>query len=149
VDDTEFWEHCWANDLDGSPLYYGLFLDRKPMRCAAALAVIARAAPGGVVFHCGSGRDRAGLIAMLLLALVDVPPADIAADYELSNICLRAAWAARGMEDESREIDEILARRDTSAGALVLELLGRLDVRAYLRDAGLGEAELDMLQARL
>jgi protein-tyrosine phosphatase len=25
VEDTEFWDYCWRNELDGSPLYYGRF----------------------------------------------------------------------------------------------------------------------------
>jgi protein-tyrosine phosphatase len=30
VADSAFWAYCWANDLDGSPLYYQLFLNHKP-----------------------------------------------------------------------------------------------------------------------
>ena len=48
------------------------------------LTAIADARPGGVLFHCMGGRDRTGMITMLVLALVGVAPEDIAADYELS-----------------------------------------------------------------
>jgi protein-tyrosine phosphatase len=147
--DTEFWDHCWSNDLDGSPLYYQPFLDRKADRCAAAVAAIARAAPGGVVLHCGGGRDRTGLISLLLLALVRVEPEDIVSDYELSNVRLRAFWAARGEPDESREIEAILARKKTSARALVLELLSSLDADACLRTAGLPDADVAAIRTRL
>jgi protein-tyrosine phosphatase len=81
VDDTAFWEHCWANDLDGSAPYYQPFLDHTPERCAAAVAAIARAAPGGVVFHCGLGRDHSSLVTLLLLALAGVAPDAIAAGW--------------------------------------------------------------------
>ncbi len=40
-----------------------------------ALAVIAQAPPGTLLFHCVAGKDRTGLIAALLLALADVEPA--------------------------------------------------------------------------
>ena len=44
-------------------------LPRFPERSAAVLSAIARAEPGGVVFHCGGGRDRAGQVTLLLLGL--------------------------------------------------------------------------------
>jgi hypothetical protein len=147
--DTEFWDHCWSNDLEGSPLYYQPFLDRKAERCAAAVAAIARAEPGGVVLHCGGGRDRTGLISLLLLALVRVEPEDIVSDYELSNVRLRALWAARGEPDESSEIEAILARKKTSARALVLEVLSSLDADACLRTAGLPDADVAAIRTRL
>jgi protein-tyrosine phosphatase len=149
VGDTELWQHIWDEELDGTPLYYRPFLDRKPERCAAAVAAIARAEPGGVVFHCGAGRDRTGLVTVLLLALVGVPPEEIAADYDLSNPRLGPMWAARGLEDQYAEIEAILARRNTTAHALLLDLLASLDVDAYLHAAGLGDDDLAALRDRL
>jgi protein tyrosine/serine phosphatase len=52
-----------------------------PERAAAVLDAIATAPPGAVLFHCESGRDRTGLIALLLLAAADVEPEDIVTDY--------------------------------------------------------------------
>jgi protein tyrosine/serine phosphatase len=81
-DDPEY--STWkATGRLATPLYYSGFLERWPDRCAAAVAAVARAESGGVVVHCGRGRDRTGLIVMLLLALVGVPPEDIAADYAI------------------------------------------------------------------
>jgi hypothetical protein len=113
------------------------------------VAAIARAEPGGVVLHCGGGRDRTGLISLLLLALVRVEPEDIVSDYELSNVRLRALWAARGEPDESSEIEAILARKKTSARALVLEVLSSLDADACLRTAGLPDADVAAIRTRL
>ncbi|HYM57900.1 MAG TPA: tyrosine-protein phosphatase, partial [Solirubrobacteraceae bacterium] len=45
-------------------------LDRFPERSAAVLSAIAGAKPGGVAFHCSGGKDRAGQITMLLLAII-------------------------------------------------------------------------------
>ena len=149
VDDQEFWERCWANDLDGSPLYYGPFLDRKPERCAAAVAAIARAEPGGVAFHCGAGRDRTGLLSLLVLALVGAGPEEIVSDYELSNVRLLRFWAEHDEPDQAAEIEGILTRRNTSSRALLLEILASLDVERYLTGAGLGEDELAAVRVRL
>ncbi|MEV4898684.1 tyrosine-protein phosphatase, partial [Nonomuraea sp. NPDC055795] len=95
ADDTRFWTYLWDNELDGSPLYYRLFLERKARQCAAA---VARAGPGGVLIHCGLGRDRTGLIAMLLLALAGAGPDHIAADYEQSIPRLPRLFAALGID---------------------------------------------------
>jgi protein-tyrosine phosphatase len=62
----------------------------------AALEIIA-AADAPVVFHCASGKDRTGLLAALVLALLDVPVETIAADFaltELATASLRARWLA-------------------------------------------------------
>ncbi len=43
-------------------------------------------APGeAVLFHCRGGKDRTGLVAALLLEALDVAPAEILADFMLSN----------------------------------------------------------------
>lgn len=64
---------------------YLAFLERYPAAFAAALAAIADAPRGAVVVHCRAGQDRTGLIAALLLRLVDVEPGDVAADFALSG----------------------------------------------------------------
>ena len=147
--DTDFWEACWAEELDGSPLYYRSFLELKPERCAAAIVAAAGAGPGGIVIHCGAGRDRTGLISVLLLALAGVVPEDIVADYELSNVRLQRLWARQGEDDQSAVIAEILRRKNTSARELLLDLLASFDVEAYLRSAGLGDDDLAAVRARL
>ncbi len=50
-----------------------------------------------LVFHCHSGKDRAGLLAMLVLALVGVGEDDIVADFALTELAterLVAEWHA-------------------------------------------------------
>lgn len=101
-EDREFWNIWDSGPQFGTPLYYRPHLERFPERSAAVIAAIARAEPGGVAFHCGGGRDRAGQVTMLLLALVGVAPDDIATDYALSAERLPARYAARGEEDQGR-----------------------------------------------
>jgi protein-tyrosine phosphatase len=110
---------------------------------------VAHAAPGGVVFHCGGGRDRTGLVALVVLALVGVVPEDIASDYELSNLRLPPFWAARREDDQRPLIDEILARKRTSARALLFDILASLDAEDYLHSGGLREHELAAVRGRL
>jgi hypothetical protein len=149
TEDREFWS-VWQNGPQfGTPLYYGPHLERLPERSAAAIAAIARAQPGGVAFHCAGGRDRAGQVAMLVLALVGVAPADIAADYALSDERLRARYAARGEDDQGPALAAFLAERGTTAGEVIAELLAGVDVEARLRAAGLTEADVAALRRRL
>jgi protein-tyrosine phosphatase len=147
--DTAMWQYFWDNGLDGSPLYYRPFLERKPERCAAAVTAVARAAPGGVVIHCGLGRDRTGLVSMLLLALAGVTPEAIADDYALSADRLPARWSARGEQDETAEIDNLLRRAGTTARASLLATLAWLEPDSYLRAAGLTDADLVAVRSRL
>ncbi|MFG3036095.1 tyrosine-protein phosphatase [Streptomyces sp. NPDC048330] len=61
-----------------------------------ALEVIA-AADGPLVFHCASGKDRTGLLAALVLGLLDVPDEEILADFALTELAterLVADWRA-------------------------------------------------------
>ncbi|MET9721484.1 tyrosine-protein phosphatase [Streptomyces zaomyceticus] len=61
-----------------------------------ALEVIA-AADGPLVFHCASGKDRTGLLAAVVLALVGVPDEEILADFALTELAterLVADWRA-------------------------------------------------------
>lgn len=148
IEDREFWEHVWANELDGSPLYFRLFLERKPQQCAAAVKAIAHARPGGVVFHCGRGRDRTGLIALLVLELAGVSARDIVTDYELSTDRVRLLDAALGENDQGSEIAEILRRKKTSAEALILDLLGSGEIEEQLRAGGVALEDVEALRSR-
>ena len=73
MEDTEFWSQWLDRPEFGTPHYYGPWLERFPDRAARTLAAIARAQPGGVAYHCGIGRDRTGLITMLICAALGVP----------------------------------------------------------------------------
>jgi protein-tyrosine phosphatase len=148
IEDRDFWEHVWANELDGSPLYFRLFFERKPQQCAAALKAIAHAQPGGVVFHCGRGRDRTGLIALVVLELAGVPPKDIVLDYQLSRDRVRLLDAALGEKDQGYEIAEILKRKETSEEVLILDLLGSGDIEEQLRTGGFGGHDVSALRSR-
>jgi protein tyrosine/serine phosphatase len=145
----DFWD-VWGNGPQfATPLYYGPHLERFPERSAAVLRAIAMAPPGGVVFHCQGGRDRAGQIAMLVLALAGVEPAAIAADYALSDERLRPHYHARGEEDEAPKIAAFLRDRGTTASDLIVGLLAELDVEATMLDGGLEARDVFALRRRL
>jgi protein-tyrosine phosphatase len=148
-EDREFWNDWQNGPQFGTPRYYRPHLDRFPERSAAVVAAVARAQPGGVVIHCGGGRDRAGQVTLLLLALVGVPAEVIAADYALSFERLPAGYAARGEDDQGPLLRSYLTEQGTSAEALIVELLDGLDVEAHLARAGLGTDDVAALRRRL
>ena len=92
------------------------------------LEAIAEAPPRGVLYHCGRGRDPAGLITMLVLGAAGVTPEAIAGDYVLS------------VDDEAEpELAAFLAERGTTARAALLDALEGLDAPPHA----------DALRARL
>jgi len=133
VEDTEFWSEWATGPQFGTPLYYRPHLERFPERNARAIAAVAQAEPGGVLIHCVGGTDRAGQIAMLLLALAGVTPDEIAADYVLSG------------DDQA----EFLASRGTSSTEVIRSTLADVDVEGYLLASGVGASELAAVRDRM
>jgi protein tyrosine/serine phosphatase len=148
VEDRAFWDSWEESPGFGTPMYYRPHVERFPERSARVIAQIARAGPGGVAYHCVSGRDRTGQITVLLLALLRVAPERIADDYEHSAVRLTAAFAARGESDHGIELRDFLAARRTNARELILATLAALDVERLLCDAGLTREDLALLRAR-
>jgi protein-tyrosine phosphatase len=148
IEDLALWHRLNGEGLNGTPLYYRPFLEAKPERVAAALTAIARA-PGGVIFHCGAGRDRTGLISLLLLSLAGVAPEAIVADYELTFGQLAPLNAALGLEQGEFDVRGYLKSRGTTVSGAITSLLRDLDVTEYLGDAGVSGDDIDALRRRL
>jgi len=138
VEDVEFWKDWHGRPEFGTPIYYAPFLAHFPGRTAAVLKAVAAAEPGGVAINCGIGRDRTGLICILLLALAGVPVEAIAADYALSEARVTAG-----------RVGDFYERAGTAPEAVVAELLAGLDVEAYLRGAGVTAGELAAIRRRM
>lgn len=147
--DGEFWNRWGTGGQIATPLYFRPFLDCFPQRIACALGAIARARPGGVLVHCAQGRDRTGLVTLVLLALLGVPAEDIAADYALSTHRLAPLFARLGQHDPGPGTGALLTSKGTSAREIIIDAVTSLQPEAYLRSAGLHEADLAMLRARV
>ncbi|NUR09654.1 MAG: tyrosine-protein phosphatase [Nocardioidaceae bacterium] len=120
-------------------------------RVATAVRAFADAPPGPVVVHCAVGKDRTGIVVAMLLALADVPREAIVADYVLSETMLRLEELFATLDAETRARAERFAR---SAPETIEAFLDRLDAahggaEAYLRAAGLTDAELARVRDRL
>jgi protein-tyrosine phosphatase len=136
-----FWKDYWDNGLVGTALYYAPHLQALPERAGAALAAIASAPAGGVLFHCQGGRDRTGMIAMLLLAAVETEPEEIVDDY-LETVRLGAVRAGRtGCPDTEPEIEAFCETHGTTTEGAFRDALSGLDVDAFFDRAGLSAGE--------
>jgi len=64
-------------------MYIEMLLEHQE-EIKAVLTLMANAKEGLILFNCAAGKDRTGVIAMLLLGLAKVPNRDIVSNYEVS-----------------------------------------------------------------
>ncbi|NEC16640.1 tyrosine-protein phosphatase [Streptomyces sp. SID8014] len=147
IEDTAFREPWFTDWRWGTPLHYRPFLDRFPERVAATAEVLA-AAPGGVAFHCAAGRDRTGLVSLLLLSLAGATPEEIAADYALSEERMTPVFTAMGRAEEAARQAAAYRAHATSPYAEMLKVARWFDGAAYLAAAGVPGTTVAALQAR-
>lgn len=133
---------------------YALMLDHCRSEFGRTVRAFARASEGGVVVHCGAGKDRTGLVVALLLALAGVPVDVIGEDYALTDVGLQPLyeeWLAKYDDPAEREqrARQLVSYPETIARALahVDERYG--GVAAYLEGVGVTAEERELARARL
>jgi hypothetical protein len=146
---TPFYERWMKIDNLASPLYFPAMLAEHPELVVAAVRAIANAAPGGVVFHCAGGKDRTGLLALVLLVLAGAGPEEITADYLLTFDRMKRRYDELGARDQLTAVTETLAHHDTTIEASLASTIASLTMPDFLTDNGLSESELIALKARL
>jgi protein-tyrosine phosphatase len=113
------------------------------------LEIIASAADEPLLFHCVAGKDRTGLIAALLLALADVVPDAIAADYAASTRHLAEDYMQRYADLDREEILEALRCPEEGVHNMLAYLRQFAGAAGYLRAIGLSDVAIRRLRARL
>jgi len=129
-------------------MYTGL-LDSAQAQLLRVFQVLADPARERVLFHCTAGKDRTGVVAMLLLSLAGVDDDTIAEDYSWSELLLPPMMS--GGFSHSPDVPGYLAR---SSPESMLAALGHLHevyggARTYLQKIGLSAGELDQLLHKL
>ncbi len=144
LENQEFWDRC--PDDGGTALYFLPHLAVMPERTGAVLTALAEAPEGGVLFHCMGGRDRTGLISMVLLSIAGVEPEAIVDDY-METVRLGAVRAAAaGRDDDEAQVEAFLAARGTTTERAFREALAGLDVDTVLRAAGVSDSTRQVLR---
>jgi len=120
-----------------------------PDKIAAVFRALA-AAEGAVVINCSAGRDRTGLVSMLLLQLAGATAAANADHYErgLRGINEWHRISPYPHPVERHLADEELTARIADTRAAFLAALERLDAEAYLLAAGVTAEEILSLRRR-
>lgn len=131
------------------PRLYADMVAMFPELIAAVFKHLA-AARGAVVIHCSAGRDRTGLIATMLLALLGQADRAVAEDEAATrgiNAWHKVAPVKHPYERhlEPDELGEIVAGR----AAALEEFAGGFDVRGFLLAHGVTAAEIGAVIERL
>jgi protein-tyrosine phosphatase len=124
-------------------------LEHMRPQLTKVLDIIANAADEPLLFHCVAGKDRTGVIAALLLALADVEPEAIAADYAASTAQLAEAYVSRYADLRREEILEALRCPEEGVHNMLAYLAQYGGAAGYLSAIGLSDAMIDRLRARL
>ena len=107
---------------------------------------IAKAKPGTILFHCAAGKDRTGVIAMLLMGLVKVPNRDIVSNYEVSFTNLKRNAYFKQHENPN---SQLLFSPNIYMEETIRFVFERYhSFEAYLLSIGLTQASLDLIKAR-
>ncbi|WP_284975600.1 tyrosine-protein phosphatase [Arthrobacter sp. efr-133-TYG-104] len=151
---TEDPDHSRFSELFGpylkDPEQYADYLNLFGGKVAAVFKAIA-ASPGKVVVHCSAGRDRSGVIALILQRLAGFSDEEIVQGYE---------FAARGINERHRthgaphahdpylsddDLGALLTQRRTSLRAF----LRSFDATGFLEAHGVSAAEVRAIRGKL
>ena len=138
-DEPDFWASFEADGRWGTPLYYLAHLQELPHRLNGVLNAIAEAEDGAVLFHCGAGWDRTGLVAAVLLRALDVTSDSAVADYVRSFENADAMAALHGRSFDVDERIEVLARFGHDPESAFRGVYDQLDLDEWFAGAAVSE----------
>jgi protein-tyrosine phosphatase len=130
-------------------------LDAHGHRFANALRLLAVPDAMPAVFHCAAGKDRTGLLAMLVLGSLGVASDDIVEDYALTSVTMDAFLTAiaddPAFATRTADIPQMFFAADPQAMLLLLRDIEAAhgSVRGYVRALGVDDASLASLEDQL
>jgi protein-tyrosine phosphatase len=150
-------DQTWQTETSDFTHLHELYI-KYVQRCQPQIANIMTAiaeSDSVVMVHCHAGKDRTGIIAALLLSLVDVPDDVIAEDYSLSSAQIShliKEWRAYNLE-KGRDMRKF-ERKVASEPETILRTLQFVrdtfdSTEAYLSHCGVSDATLTELKQQL
>lgn len=149
---------AWPSRLSPAEIVSDMYirlLETNRGHVAGALTAIARARPGGVLFHCHAGKDRTGLIAALTLGYLGAPEPVICEDYAFTTPALEQRrqdfLANPELTSDRRHFLDVLSLPRAETMRLTLAYLARQygSVEGFLHTTPLQVEDLDRLRERL
>lgn len=136
--------------MESMKLKYDEMIEDVPEQIIKAFDVIANALSRheAVLFHCTAGKDRTGMLSVLLLSLIGVDRYDILADYQVS-----ATYNTLGVNQmlpkELMQVPQIRALFESTPD-MMEPLLDKLETsggcEAYLLSIGVSKESLDIIK---
>jgi protein-tyrosine phosphatase len=81
-------------------MYTLMIIDEGAEKLGEAITILSQPENLPAVFHCTAGKDRTGVLAALILAVLGIPESVIIRDYNISN-----AYARLGVEEVAKSIE--------------------------------------------
>lgn len=135
---------------------YRNMLENASKKFADAIKLIAEQDVLPAVFHCAAGKDRTGVLAAFILAILGVPEEIISADYGKTADGHKRLikWAEVHQPDLAKAYADMPARfaaSDPRAMAIILDDLNKKhgSVQNYIREIGVDEKIFTALRAEL
>jgi protein-tyrosine phosphatase len=133
---------------------YDLYFSGDTAGIVAAIRVLTRPEAHPALFHCAAGRDRTGVVAAMLLTVLDVSDEDIVADYVASGHRLKAVLdRLAAMPTYAEALDGWTVEDHAPRPERILELLDWLHeqggVERWLSLRGVSLAALDGFRAAM
>lgn len=147
--DVGYVREALPNGVTMADIYLFIIENRQPV--GEVFHAIADASEGCILFHCAVGKDRTGIVGMLLLRLAGVDEFDCVADYVQTQPNMerdpgyRELYAA--VDPSERQFMESRAETIRTAMSHIREKYG--NERSYLRACGVTDDELDSITRRL
>ncbi len=139
LDPESVYKHS-TDDPDFIPDLYITMIDFCGEKIGQFIKAAAEGAKiGAVLYHCSAGKDRTGMMSMVLLGLAGVDTMDIVADYQVSETYIRHVFpgAKEALSSSPRHIVRAMAHLDDNYGG----------IENYARAHGVSQSDVDALRA--
>jgi len=104
---------------------------------------------GGILYNCSAGKDRTGVVSMLLLLLAQVYEDDIIADYQISYTYIRDD--IRKMHKDNPDLPAFLggSKLEYMEETLRLFFNKYTDINSYFKYLGFNDDEIKQIKSKL
>lgn len=127
---------------------YEFIVDNYKENINKALKVIAEAPEGAVLYHCFLGKDRTGILTLMLLTIAGVDEDDIVADYQLTYTYLEnyIHTHADSLWDTNAEMHYSLPQTMRTLIAYIKHKYG--SVQDYIYSTGIDDESIEKIRKR-